>query len=201
MKPLRLLIVDDEPLARSGLRALLANDTELECVSECGDGQAAIEAIESLMPDLVLLDVQMPEIDGFGVIRAIGPERMPAVIFVTAYEEFALEAFRVHALDYLLKPFSDAQLADALTRAKRLIRDQGIAQLGDRLNELSGRRRIAVRSPLEVRRLPCSPVASMSPIRAVMTGCSQPSATTGLSSASYRRAARLTGCGSSIATG
>src|SRR3954470_6263522 len=137
MKPLRLVIVDDEPLARSGLRALLANDTELECVSECGDGQAAIEAIESLMPDLVLLDVQMPEIDGFGVIRAIGPERMPAVIFVTAYEEFALEAFRVHALDYLLKPFSDAQLADALTRAKRLIRDRGITQLGDRLNELA----------------------------------------------------------------
>ncbi len=132
-----MLVVDDEPLARSGLRALIGNDAELECVGDCADGQAAIEAIESLKPDLVLLDVQMPEIDGFGVIRAIGAERMPAVIFVTAYEEFALEAFRVHALDYLLKPFTDAELAATLARAKRLIRDEGIQQLTERLSELA----------------------------------------------------------------
>jgi two-component system LytT family response regulator len=119
VKPLRVLVVDDEPLARAGLCQLVAKDPELECVGEAADGQAAVEAIESLKPDLVLLDVQMPEIDGFGVIRAIGPERMPPVIFVTAYEEFALEAFRVHALDYLLKPFSDAELTAALDRAKR----------------------------------------------------------------------------------
>ena len=117
--PLRVLIVDDEPLARSGLRALLRKDAALEVVGECGDGQAAVESIESLKPDLVLLDVQMPEIDGFGVIRAIGPERMPPVIFVTAYEKFALEAFRVHALDYLVKPFTDGQLVEALDRAKK----------------------------------------------------------------------------------
>ena len=116
---LRVLVVDDEPLARTGLATLVRNDPELECVGECGDGQAAIEAVESLHPDLVLLDVQMPEIDGFGVIRAIGAERMPPVIFVTAYEEFALQAFRVHAVDYLVKPFTDAALADALDRAKR----------------------------------------------------------------------------------
>jgi two-component system LytT family response regulator len=129
MTRLRVLVVDDEPLARNGLRDLVGKDPELECIGDCADGQAAIEAIESLHPDLVLLDVQMPEIDGFGVIRAIGPERMPPVIFVTAYEEFALEAFRVHALDYLLKPFSDAELAAALERAKR-------GQLTERLNHL-----------------------------------------------------------------
>jgi two-component system, LytTR family, response regulator len=119
MNRLRVLVVDDEPLARTGLAALVRTDAELECVGECGDGQAAIEAIESLEPDLVLLDVQMPEIDGFGVIRAVGPERMPPVIFVTAYEEFALQAFRVHALDYVVKPYSDAALVAALDRAKR----------------------------------------------------------------------------------
>lgn len=119
MTRIRVLVVDDEPLARTGLATLVRNDPELECVGECGDGQAAIEAVESLHPDLVLLDVQMPEIDGFGVIRAIGAARMPPVIFVTAYEEFALQAFRVHAVDYLVKPFSDAALADALNRAKR----------------------------------------------------------------------------------
>ena len=119
MTRLRVLVVDDEPLARTGLATLVRKDAELECVGECGDGQAAIAAIESLKPDLVLLDVQMPEIDGFGVIRAIGAEQMPPVIFVTAYEEFAVQAFRVHALDYLVKPFSDAALTAALDRAKR----------------------------------------------------------------------------------
>jgi two-component system LytT family response regulator len=135
MKPLRVLIVDDEPLARTGLRDLIGKDPELECSGDCADGQAAVEA---LAPDLVLLDVQMPEIDGFGVIRAIGPERMPPVIFVTAYEEFALAAFRVHALDYLLKPFSDAELTAALARAKQLIRADGFHRLTERLTELVG---------------------------------------------------------------
>lgn len=131
---LRVLVVDDEPLARTGLRELISNDPELEYVGDAADGQAAVEAIETLKPDLVLLDVQMPEIDGFGVIRAIGPESMPAVIFVTAYEEFALEAFRVHAVDYLVKPFSDAALAEALVRAKA----QRLAgRLGDLLDSVS----------------------------------------------------------------
>ena len=136
MTRLRVLVVDDEPLARTGLAALVRRDPELECIGECGDGQAAIEAIESLQPDLVLLDVQMPEIDGFGVIRAIGPDRMPPVVFVTAYEEFALQAFRVHALDYLVKPFSDAALAEALDRAKRIVRDGQLQQLAARLSDL-----------------------------------------------------------------
>lgn len=134
----RVLVVDDEPLARTGLAALVRNDPELDCVGECGDGQAAIAAIASLTPDLVLLDVQMPEIDGFGVIRAIGPEQMPPVIFVTAYEKFAVQAFRVHALDYLVKPFSDAALAKALDRAKRIVRDGQLQQLSERLRGLVG---------------------------------------------------------------
>ena len=138
MTRLRVLVVDDEPLARTGLAALVRKDPELECIGECGDGQAAIEAIESLKPDLVLLDVQMPEIDGFGVIRAIGPEQMPPVIFVTAYEEFAVHAFRVHALDYLVKPFSDAALASALDRAKGIVRDGQLQQLTQRLTDLVG---------------------------------------------------------------
>jgi two-component system LytT family response regulator len=137
VKPLRVLVVDDEPLARTGLRALIAKDPELECIGDCADGQAAVEAIESLNPDLVLLDVQMPEIDGFGVIRAIGSERMPPVIFVTAYEEFALEAFRVHALDYLLKPFSDAELRAALDRAKRQQRTTSLSELVDSVRSRS----------------------------------------------------------------
>ena len=135
---LRVVVVDDEPLARTGLAELVRKDVELECVGECGDGQAAVEAIESLKPDLVMLDVQMPEIDGFGVIRAIGPERMPPVIFVTAYEAFAVQAFRVHALDYLVKPFSDAALAKALDRAKRIIREGQLQQLTQRLTDLVG---------------------------------------------------------------
>jgi two-component system LytT family response regulator len=136
MKSLRVLIVDDEPLARQGLRELIRKDSELECIGECADGQAAVEAIESLKPDLVLLDVQMPEIDGFGVIRAVGPEQMPPIIFVTAYEEFALQAFRVHALDYLVKPFTDAALAAALNRAKKLVRDGQLQQLTAQLSDL-----------------------------------------------------------------
>lgn len=138
MSRLRVLIVDDEPLARAGLAALVGKDAELECAGECGDGQAAIEAIETLAPDLVLLDVQMPEIDGFGVIRAVGTDRMPPVVFVTAYEQFALDAFRVHALDYLVKPFSDARLGEVLERAKRLVRDGQVQQLAARLGELVG---------------------------------------------------------------
>ena len=138
MKPLRILIVDDEPLARTGLVALVRKDPELDVVGDCADGQSAVEAIEALKPDLVVLDVQMPEIDGFGVIRAIGPQHMPPVIFVTAYEAFALDAFRVHAVDYLVKPFSDAALAAALDRAKRIVREDQLHQLAQRLADLVG---------------------------------------------------------------
>jgi two-component system LytT family response regulator len=102
-------------------------------VGQCGDGQSAVEAIRALSPDLVLLDIQMPEMDGFQVIERVGAERMPAVIFITAYDQFALRAFEVHALDYLLKPFDDERFLVALARSKRAIRDNAVGQLSQRL--------------------------------------------------------------------
>jgi len=114
----KVVVVDDEPLAREGLRALLAGDREVEVVAECADGQAAIEAIRRLKPDIVFLDVQMPDLDGFDVLRALAGEPLPAVVFVTAYDKYALRAFDVHAVDYLLKPFHDERFAEALAIAK-----------------------------------------------------------------------------------
>ncbi|HZS59474.1 MAG TPA: LytTR family DNA-binding domain-containing protein [Gemmatimonadaceae bacterium] len=114
----KVAIVDDEPLAREGLRTLLQSDRDVEVVAECPDGQAAIEAIRRTRPDIVFLDVQMPDLDGFDVLRALAGEPMPAVIFVTAYDKYALKAFEVHAVDYLLKPFHDERFAEALARAK-----------------------------------------------------------------------------------
>lgn len=114
----KVAIVDDEPLAREGLRTLLTGDRDVEVVAECADGQAAIEAIRRTKPDIVFLDVQMPDLDGFDVLRALAGEPLPAVIFVTAYDKYALKAFEVHAVDYLLKPFHDERFAEALARAK-----------------------------------------------------------------------------------
>src|SRR5688500_1629594 len=116
--PIRTLIVDDEPLAREGLRLLLGEDGEVEVIGECASGREAVQAIQKLHPDLVFLDVQMPELDGFQVIAALSPDDLPAVVFVTAYDRYALRAFEVHALDYLLKPFDDERFQDALRRAK-----------------------------------------------------------------------------------
>jgi len=131
--PLTVLIVDDEPLARAGLAGLLARDPEVEVIGECAEGRTAVQRIESLKPDLVLLDVQMPEMDGFEVIRAVGPERMPPVVFVTAYDRFAVKAFEVHALDYLLKPFDDERFVAAMDRAKRSVRQGGVDALSRQL--------------------------------------------------------------------
>ncbi|HKG95743.1 MAG TPA: LytTR family transcriptional regulator DNA-binding domain-containing protein [Gemmatimonadaceae bacterium] len=122
MPPIRTLIVDDEALARRGLRTLLRDDPEVEVVGECRDGREAVAAIRERRPELVYLDVQMPALDGFAVIDAVGVEAMPAVVFVTAYDEHALRAFEVHALDYLLKPFDRDRFARSLDRAKRLVR-------------------------------------------------------------------------------
>jgi len=134
----RVLVVDDEPLARSGLIDLLVRDPEVELVGEASDGARAIRAIRELKPDLVLLDVQMPEVDGFAVIRATGVERMPVVIFVTAYDEYAIKAFEVNAVDYLLKPFDDRRFATALERAKRAVRVASADDLTRRLVGLLG---------------------------------------------------------------
>ena len=121
LRRIRALIVDDEALARKRIRSLLANDPGIEVIEECSDGEKAVEAIRTLAPDLVFLDVQMPVMTGFDVIRSIGTEQMPVIIFVTAYDQYALKAFEVHAVDYLLKPFNRARFEKTVTHAKTLI--------------------------------------------------------------------------------
>lgn len=133
MQTIRALLVDDEPVAREGLRVLLANDPEIEVVGECADGREAVEAIRELAPHLVFLDVQMPELDGFGVIDEVGADEMPVVVFVTAYDQYALRAFDVAALDYLLKPYDDERFATAVTRAKTQIREGAVGALSRQL--------------------------------------------------------------------
>lgn len=133
---LRVLIVDDEPLARDLLRRTLAAESGVEVVGECGGGAEAVEAIADRAPDLVFLDIRMPEVDGFDVIEQVGPDRMPEVIFVTAYEEYSLRAFRVHALDYLLKPYESGRVIEAVHHARGWIKVGSRARLGDRLESL-----------------------------------------------------------------
>jgi two-component system LytT family response regulator len=115
---IRVVIVDDEPLARANLRALLAREPDTELVAECGGGADALVAVRATRPDLLFLDVQMPEVDGFDVVEALGTELPTAIVFVTAYDRHALRAFDAGALDYLLKPFDDARFALALARAR-----------------------------------------------------------------------------------
>jgi len=116
---MRVLIVDDEPLARRGVRARLAAMPDVEIVGECESGRTAVIAIEQLKPDLVMLDVQMAEVDGFAVVEAVGIDRMPLTIFVTAFDAHAVKAFDVNALDYLLKPIDDERFVLAIERARR----------------------------------------------------------------------------------
>jgi two-component system LytT family response regulator len=113
-----VLIVDDEPLARAGLRALLERDPEIAEIREASDGARAVEAIRTDRPDLLFLDVQMPELDGLAVVAEIGPAMMPATVFVTAHDEHAIQAFEINAVDYLLKPVTADRFAQALARAK-----------------------------------------------------------------------------------
>jgi len=120
-KKIRALVVDDEPLARSNLTVLLRLDPEIEMVSECGSGREALAEIRNSKPDLVFLDVQMPECDGFDVLEMLGRDLPPAIVFVTAYDQYALRAFESGALDYLLKPFDNARFERALGRAKERI--------------------------------------------------------------------------------
>ena len=121
---LKVLVVDDEPLAREGLKLLLGRQPAVESVSEARNGREAIAIIRERAPDLVLLDVQMPRMDGFAVVDAVGPERMPAVIFVTAHDQYAIRAFEISALDYLLKPVTEERFALAFERASSRIRMQ-----------------------------------------------------------------------------
>lgn len=132
--PLRVLIVDDEPAARRGLRLQLESLPGCECVGECADADTAVAAVRAQRPDLLLLDVQMPGRDGFSVLAELSPEERPGVIFVTAHDEFALRAFEVNAVDYLLKPCSDERFAAALARARQERRNGG--PVDDRLRAL-----------------------------------------------------------------
>jgi two-component system LytT family response regulator len=132
-RPIRTLIVDDEHLARASVRVLLGGDPEIELVGECGSGSDAVTAIAAHAPELVFLDVQMPRMNGFEVLAAIGDARRFVVVFVTAYDSYALDAFDAHALDYVLKPFDDRRFQRALERAKDQIR-----HVRDRLASVDG---------------------------------------------------------------
>ena len=138
--PIRAMVVDDEPLARRNLTVLLRGDPDIGLIEECGSGVEAIAAIRRLKPDLVFLDVQMPECGGFDVLELLGVDLPRAIIFVTAYDEYALRAFEAGALDYLLKPFDDARFGRALNRAK-----DKLAHYGSLPSQPA--RRLAVRSP------------------------------------------------------
>jgi two-component system LytT family response regulator len=132
---IRTLLVDDEPLANAGLRTLLAAHADINVIGEARSGPDAIRMIPDARPDLIFLDVQMPKVDGFAVLREIDSEAIPAIIFVTAYEEYAVRAFEVHALDYLVKPIAAERLADALDRVRRH------GALAERLRDLLVERR------------------------------------------------------------
>jgi two-component system LytT family response regulator len=131
--PLRVLIVDDEPLGRRRVAGLVRKEPGVEIVGMIGDGVSAVEAIRSLAPDLVFLDVQMPGMTGLEVVRAIGPAEMPTVVFVTAYDKHALEAFDLAAIDYLVKPFDDERFKESFQRARRVARLEGASRLRDML--------------------------------------------------------------------
>ena len=132
-KKITTLIVDDEPLARRNIRLLLKDDREIEIVGEAGTGREALAQIKKHSPDLVFLDIQMPELDGFGVLENIEAERLPAIVFVTAFDQYALKAFEFHALDYLLKPFDDARFFKALRQAKLQVGQRELKDLSQRL--------------------------------------------------------------------
>ncbi|HEV8610008.1 MAG TPA: LytTR family DNA-binding domain-containing protein [Thermoanaerobaculia bacterium] len=123
---IRALIADDEPLAREWVRSAVAEDPDLEVIGEAGDGFEAAEAIRRLKPDLVFLDVQMPGLDGFGVLEALSPEEIPAVVFVTAFDQYAVRAFEAQAVDYLMKPFSRERVEEAVRRVRELVKGKSL---------------------------------------------------------------------------
>jgi len=136
MNTIKALIVDDEPLARERIKRFLTDERDIELIGECADGQEAVSAIQTLAPDLVFLDIQIPELDGFGVLEAVGVEQMPAVIFVTAYDRYALQAFDVNALDYLLKPYNRERFHKAVERARAQLSNGAKGELNERLLSL-----------------------------------------------------------------
>jgi two-component system, LytTR family, response regulator len=132
----RVVVVDDEPLARGGVTARLGRIPDVQVVAECGNGKHAVTAICDLRPDLVFLDVQLPDLSGFDVLRKIPAAKLPFVIFLTAYDQYALEAFNVHALDYLLKPIDDMRFTRALERARAQMKNASAQEIECRIREL-----------------------------------------------------------------
>ena len=139
MTPLRVLVVDDEPPARQRLESLLRRERDVEVDGSFGDPRDAVAAIRAAPPDLVLLDVQMPELDGFDVVAQVGADRMPVTIFVTAFDRYALRAFEAAAVDYLLKPFDDDRFRESLARARRMVRERELGHLAERMRALLDR--------------------------------------------------------------
>ena len=133
---IRVMVSDDEPIARRRIRRFLRSESDVDVVAECTNGRDAIAAIREHRPDLVFLDVQMPEVDGFGVVSEVGTGEMPAVIFVTAYDEYAVKAFEVHAMDYLLKPFDADRFKTAFQRARDHLDRVSTAEAGRRLKSM-----------------------------------------------------------------
>jgi two-component system, LytTR family, response regulator len=133
---IRTLIVDDEPLARDRVKRFLRDETDVQIIGECGNGVDAIKEITDKNPDLVFLDIQMPGKTGFEVIASLNPKKLPTIIFVTAYDQYALQAFDVHALDYLLKPFNRDRIKRAVARAREHVEHKRIGNFDERLNSL-----------------------------------------------------------------
>ncbi|SRR5579872_501533 len=151
---LRTIVADDERLAREKLRRLLASEPGIRIVAECSDGQQTLLALREFGADLLILDVQMPSMDGFEVLRHLTPEEMPAIIFATAYDKYALRAFEAHALDYLLKPFDQERLHSALERARMDLGRSRDSELTRRILNLLARVKNGTAQPLaSVRRL------------------------------------------------
>jgi two-component system LytT family response regulator len=136
MNEIKIIVVDDEKLAREGISLLLSSDEHVKVIKECINGEEAVQAITELKPDLIFLDVQMPHVNGFEVVRALRIDKIPAIIFVTAFDKHALEAFEVNAIDYLLKPFTDERFFKALERAKLQIRNTTAQKQNDTLAPL-----------------------------------------------------------------
>jgi len=136
MERIRALIVDDEKPARRRLAELLSREPEIEVTGEARDGREAVDLVRANRPDLMFLDIQMPDLDGFAVLTALGPDQQPVTVFVTAYDRYAIQAFEAHAVDYLLKPFSDQRFEGALRRAHQFIRSCGAGEAHPRLGAL-----------------------------------------------------------------
>ena len=135
-EPIRVLVADDELPARQRLIDLLQRDEQIASIAEAADGETAVEMIQSLHPDVLFLDVQMPELDGLGVIDAVGAAQMPLTVFVTAYDQHAIRAFEANALDYLLKPFSDERFESTMARVKSRLDERSLREFGQRVMKM-----------------------------------------------------------------